>query len=45
LIRTGRAATILGPLGFVQGKHELLPIPQNEIDLAQGSLEQNPGWE
>jgi starch-binding outer membrane protein, SusD/RagB family len=45
LIRTGRAATILGPLGFVPGKHELLPIPQNEIDLAHGSLQQNPGWE
>ena len=45
LIRTGRAVAILGPLGFVAGKHELLPIPQNEIDLAQGSLEQNPGWE
>ena len=45
LIRTGRAAAVLGPLGFVQGKHELLPIPQNEVDLAQGSLEQNPGWE
>jgi hypothetical protein len=45
LIRTGRAATVLGPLGFVAGKHELLPIPQNEIDLAQGTLGQNPGWE
>jgi hypothetical protein len=45
LIRTGRAAAVLGPLGFVPGKHELLPIPQNEIDLAQGTLKQNPGWE
>lgn len=45
LIRTGRAAAVLGPLGFVTGKHELLPLPQNEIDLAQGTLEQNPGWE
>lgn len=45
LVRTGRAAAVLGPLGFVAGKHELLPIPQNEIDLAQGRLKQNPNWE
>lgn len=45
LIRTNKAVAVLGPLGFVTGKHELLPIPQNEIDLAQGSLKQNPGWE
>jgi hypothetical protein len=45
LVRTGRAATVLGPLGFVAGKHELLPIPQTEIDLTQGKLDQNPGWD
>ncbi|MDF1559074.1 MAG: RagB/SusD family nutrient uptake outer membrane protein [Bacteroidales bacterium] len=44
LVRTDRAATVLGPLGFVTGKHELFPIPQNEIDISQGSLEQNPKW-
>lgn len=44
LLRTGRAAEILGPLGFVEGKHELLPIPQSEIDLSQGTLTQNPNW-
>lgn len=44
LVRTGRAASVLGPLGFVAGKHELLPIPQNEIDISQGTLEQNPNW-
>jgi len=44
LVRTGRAASVLGPLGFVSGKHELFPIPQNEIDLSGGSLNQNPGW-
>ncbi len=44
LVRTGRAAQVLGPLGFVTGKHELLPIPQSEIDLSQGSLVQNPNW-
>lgn len=45
LIRTGQAVQVLGPLGFQAGKHEVLPIPQNEIDLAQGSLKQTPGWE
>lgn len=44
LVRTGRAATVLGPLGFVTGKHEVLPIPQSEIDLSQGSLTQNENW-
>ena len=44
LIRTGKAASVLAPLGFVAGKHELLPIPQNEIDIAQGTLIQNPNW-
>ncbi|MFZ2286372.1 MAG: RagB/SusD family nutrient uptake outer membrane protein [Bacteroidales bacterium] len=44
LVRTDKAAAVLGPLGFVAGKHELFPIPQNEIDISQGSLEQNPNW-
>lgn len=45
LVRTNKAVTVLGPLGFVQGKHELLPIPQTEIDITQGKLDQNPGWD
>jgi len=44
LVRTGKAPSILGPLGFVTGKHEVLPIPQNEIDISQGTLIQNPNW-
>jgi hypothetical protein len=44
LVRTGNADTVLGENGFESGKHELLPIPQSEIDLSQGSLEQNPNW-
>ncbi|MGE5425070.1 MAG: RagB/SusD family nutrient uptake outer membrane protein [Syntrophothermus sp.] len=44
LVRTGKAAAVLGPLGFQPGKNELLPIPQTEIDLSQGSLTQNPGY-
>lgn len=33
-----------GPRTFIEGKHELLPIPQTEIDLSQGVLIQNPGY-
>ena len=44
LVRTGKASQVLGSSGFVSGKHELMPIPQNEIDLSQGSLTQNPNW-
>jgi starch-binding outer membrane protein, SusD/RagB family len=44
LVRTGKAASVLGPLGFVTGKHEVLPIHQSEIDISQGSLAQNPNY-
>lgn len=44
LVRTGKASQVLGPLGFIAGKHELLPVPQSEIDISQGSLVQNPNW-
>jgi hypothetical protein len=44
LVRTGRAAEVLGPLGFQAGKHELLPIPQTEIDLSKGTLSQTDAW-
>jgi starch-binding outer membrane protein, SusD/RagB family len=44
LVRTNKAVSVLGPLGFVSGKNELLPIPQTQIDLGQGSLTQNPNW-
>jgi starch-binding outer membrane protein, SusD/RagB family len=29
---------------FVPGKHELLLLPQPEIDLSSGNLAQNPGY-
>jgi hypothetical protein len=45
LVRTNRAATVLGPLGFIVGKHELLPIPQIEVDLTQKRIAQNPNWD
>jgi tetratricopeptide (TPR) repeat protein len=44
LVRTGRAAEVLGPLGYQEGKHDMLPIPQNEIDLSGGELQQTEGW-
>jgi hypothetical protein len=44
LVRTSRAEAVLGPLGFVKGKHELLPIPQIEVDLTGQALNQNPNW-
>lgn len=44
LVRTGKAASVLGSLGFQTGKHEKLPIPQTEIDISQGKITQNPGW-
>lgn len=44
LVRQGRAAEVLESLGFISGKHELLPIPQSEIDISGGKLTQNPNW-
>jgi len=44
LVRTGRAGEVLGSQGFTVGKNEVLPIPQNEIDVAQGKLNQNSGY-
>lgn len=44
LVRTGRAEAVLGPLGFKKGKHEFLPIPQVEVDLSQGSIQQTDAW-
>jgi hypothetical protein len=41
LIRWGLAAQELGSLGFKTGKHELLPIPGEDIRTA--GLTQNPG--
>jgi starch-binding outer membrane protein, SusD/RagB family len=46
LLRTGQAETALKAhkKNFVKNKHELLPIPQEEIDLSAGSLKQNQGY-
>ena len=44
LIRQNRMAEVLAPLGFTANKNELLPIPQQEIDLSEGMMQQNPNW-
>jgi hypothetical protein len=46
LVRWGRAGERMKAVGknFVDGKHELLPLPQTEIDLSGGNLAQNPGY-
>ena len=40
LVRTGQAATKI--TGFVTGKHEVFPIPQQEVSIS--GLEQNPHY-
>lgn len=46
LLRWGIAEETMKKVGknFVSGKHELLPLPQSEIDLSGGRLHQNPGY-
>jgi len=44
VIRQGRGLAVFGAQGFVKGKSEVWPIPQNEIDLSAGTLVQNPGY-
>jgi len=46
LLRQGRAEQVMQAVGknFVSPKHLLFPIPQVEIDLSSGDLEQNPGY-
>lgn len=42
LVRTGKAQAVLGPLGFVSGKHEVFPIPHLEVDGT--NITQNPNY-
>jgi len=42
LVRTGKAAQEID--GFVSGKHELFPIPIEEIQLTGNRWNQNPGY-
>ncbi len=42
LVRTGKAAEEIP--GFVAGKHELFPVPIEEINFSNGNWTQNPGY-
>ncbi|RMG24404.1 MAG: RagB/SusD family nutrient uptake outer membrane protein [Bacteroidetes bacterium] len=44
LVRTGRAAQVLGPLGYKEEVHRLFPIPESQIQATNGALTQNPGY-
>jgi hypothetical protein len=54
LVRQGRAAQVLHAfasettynrgLHFVEGINEIFPIPQNEVDITNGLVAQNPGY-
>ncbi|AZQ42840.1 RagB/SusD family nutrient uptake outer membrane protein [Nonlabens ponticola] len=46
LVRQGRAEEVLNSKGirFIAGKHEVFPIPQEQIDLSGGALVQNPNY-
>lgn len=46
LVRTGKALSAMAANGktFVIGKHEVFPIPTNEIILSGNRLTQNPGY-
>jgi starch-binding outer membrane protein, SusD/RagB family len=42
LVRTNRAATSI--TGFISGKHEVFPIPLEEIQFSNGNWTQNPNY-
>jgi starch-binding outer membrane protein, SusD/RagB family len=42
LVRTNKAAGAIP--GFVQGKHELFPVPLEEIQFSNGNWSQNPNY-
>jgi hypothetical protein len=32
------------PIDFIPGKHEFFPIPESQVVLSKGSIQQNPGY-
>lgn len=44
VIRQGRGKEVFGVRGWKEGKNEVWPIPQNEVDKSGGLLTQNPGY-
>ncbi|RED99816.1 RagB/SusD family nutrient uptake outer membrane protein [Marinoscillum furvescens] len=45
LVRTGQAASVLADRGYVEGKHDALPIPQSELEFDGTKLEQDPAYQ
>lgn len=46
LVRQGRASEVMNAVGkhFIAGTHELLPVPNSQIQLSGGKLTQNFGY-
>lgn len=44
LVRTGRATSVLGALGYTDGIHNVFPIPQSQIQATNGAITQNSGY-
>lgn len=44
LVRTGRASSILGSLGYIEGVHNVFPIPQSQIQATNNLITQNNGY-
>ena len=44
LIRTGRASSVLGSMGYTEGIHNLFPIPSSQILVTNGAITQNNGY-
>jgi len=42
---TNQTAKIEWGENFQTGKHEIMPIPESDIELSHGSIKQNPGYE
>lgn len=45
LVRTGEAASVLAYKNWSYPKNVFYPIPQDQMDLSNGILKQNPLWE
>ncbi len=44
LVRTGRASSVLGSLGYSEGIHNVFPIPQSQIQATNNLITQNNGY-
>ncbi len=44
LVRTGRAASALGSIGYNDAVHRLFPVPQSQIQATNGAITQNSGY-